>query len=142
MSDPLNRLFFFIYIYIYPVIDEQRTTWFQKQGHVEGSFPVDRILSAFSLTLLSAFRFLSSAVNLDAAATLLILDMSSLYSSSAFARFFSESLCRYVGYKKKILCFVSEKEHVRLCDDEPHLLAAFGAWPWPSSRPPIRLWCP
>jgi len=50
------------------------------------------MVCALSLAFLSALLLFSSAVSLDAAATLLILDISSLYSSSAFARFLSDSL--------------------------------------------------
>jgi len=50
------------------------------------------MVCALCLAFLSALLLFSSAVSLDAAATLLILDISSLYSSSAFARFLSDSL--------------------------------------------------
>lgn len=66
----------------------------QKQAHVRGGFPVDRILRAFSLILFSSLYFRSSAIDLAPPAILLILVISWLYSSSAFALFLSSSVCK------------------------------------------------
>ena len=76
----------------------------QKQAHVRGSFPVDRILYAFSLIFFSSLYFLSSAIDLAPPATLLILVISWLYSSSAFALFLSNSVC---NLRNSVLRFFS-----------------------------------
>ena len=66
----------------------------QKQAHVRGGFPVDRILCAFSLIFFPSLYFRSSAIALAPPEILLILVISRLYSSSAFSLFLSSSVCK------------------------------------------------